>query len=310
MNKIFYDVLIIGGGPGGMTAAIYAKRSNLSVAFIEKSGPGGKMLLTSSIENYPGFEKISGAELSLKIYNQTKSLGILHIYGEVISFDKEDDNFSIKTKDGKIYFSKTIIIATGMSENKFGVPGEEKLIGKGISYCAICDSAFYKNKEIAVLGGGNSALKEAIFLSKIAKKVHLIHRFDYFEGQKIEIDLIKSIDNIEIKTGQEVQSFNGENKLESITYKDAKNGKETTLNIDGAFSYIGYKPITNYVNEELVELDKSFVVTDDFMKTKTPGIFAIGSLRFTPYRQIIITESNGILAALEAEKYINEKNKS
>lgn len=307
MIEKVYDILIIGGGPGGMTAAIYAKRSNLDVAFIEKGGPGGKMLITSSIENYPGFEKIAGAELSLKIYNQTKSLGIPHIYGEVISFDKDGKNFSTKTEDGKIYLSKTIIIATGMRENKFGVSGEEKLIGKGISYCAICDGAFYKNREIAVLGGGNSALKEARFLSKIAKKVYLIHRFDEFEGQKLEVELTREVLNIDIRTGQQIQSFNGTNNLESITYADAKTGKQVTVNVDGAFSFIGYTPITNYVNQKLVELDRSFVVTNELMHTKTPGIYAIGDLLIKPYRQIVLAEADGVIAALEAEKYINEK---
>ncbi|MGL4768690.1 MAG: NAD(P)/FAD-dependent oxidoreductase [Mycoplasmoidaceae bacterium] len=305
-NKI-YDVLIIGAGPGGMSAAIYAKRSNLDVALIERSAPGGKLVLTSVIENYPGFSTIAGYDLASKIYKQVKDLNIDHYFGDVNSFDKVENNFIISTTDNKKYFSKSLILATGMTENKFNIIGEEKFYGKGISYCAICDGSFFKNKIVAVLGGGNSALKEARFLANIAKKVYLIHALDEFQGQKIELEKTSQINNINVFKGKKLLSFNGSSRLESITYLDIHSSKEETLKIDGAFSFIGYKPITNYINSKLVKLDNGFIKVNQSFQTFTPGIYAIGDVLNKPYRQIVIAESDGAIAALEVEKFINSK---
>lgn len=307
-EKKIYDVLVIGAGPGGMTAAIYAKRSNLDVAFIEKGAPGGKVALTSTIENYPGFDSIQGFQLSLNIYNQTKLLEIEHIYGEVVSFDKYEDVFTVITIDNVIRYAKSIILATGMTEKKFGIPGEEAFYGRGISYCAICDGVFYKNLEVAVLGAGNSAFKEARFLATIAKKVYLVHRTDKFRADEIEVIQTKKIANIEILTHKEMKSFNGNKKIESITFINTKTKAEEELKIDGVFSFIGYVPITNYINHELVKLDNFYIISNNSMETFTKGIYAIGDVTVKEYRQIATAISDGAIAALEAKKYIENKN--
>lgn len=304
MDRLF-DLVVIGAGPAGLSAVIYACRAGLSVALIEKNAPGGKLLKTNKVENYPGYEEISGYELATNMYKHAKRYNYEYFYGDVIKVDENNGVVTIKTSNQEIK-AKTTIIATGLEENKLNVKHEEKFYGKGISYCAVCDGYFFKDKSVAVIGGGNSALDESIYLSKIVDKIYLILRRDIFRGDQALVDIIRNSDNVEIIFNSTVKELIGEDTLEGIKIID-KQGNEQVLKIDGLFPYIGYAPNTKFA-KELGILDKQgYIITDNNMRTKSKNIFAVGDVRSKKLRQIITASNDGAIAAIEVENYLNKK---
>ena len=291
-----YDITIIGAGPAGLTAAIYARRANKKVLVLEANTYGGQIITTDKIENYPVNPGISGFDFATKLYNQAKELGT------EIKFEKVTDiteNEVITTKNK--YKTKTIIIATGRDNRKLNLENEEKLTGKGVSYCATCDGAFYKNKVVAVNGGGNTAVEDAIYLSDIADTVYLIHRRDSFKAEEILMERLKQKQNIKLVLNTTITKINGDNKLESIEI----NNKET-LKIDGLFIAVGQVPETENFKKLINSDDKGYIIAKEDCKTNIKNIFVAGDTRTKSLRQLVTATSDGAVAATEAIKYISE----
>ena len=295
-----YDIIIVGAGPAGLTAAIYARRANKKVLVLEANTYGGQIINTSSIENYPVNPGISGFDFATKLYNQTKDLGAEIKFEKVIDIKEQE---VITTKE--TYKTKTIILATGADNRKLKLENEEKLTGKGISYCATCDGSLYKNKTVAVNGGGNTALEDAIYLSDIAQTVYLIHRRDEFKAEQVLIDQLKEKQNIKTILNSTITKINGENKLESIEITN--NNKETkTLELDALFIAVGQVPETENF-KKLINIDeKGYVIATEDCKTNIPNIFVAGDNRTKQLRQLVTAASDGAVAATQAIKYIND----
>ncbi|MEA4115665.1 FAD-dependent oxidoreductase [Mycoplasma sp. 744] len=293
-----YDVLIIGAGPGGLNAALYASRSNLSVALIEKSAPGGKMTKTSKIENWLGFDMIDGFELSTKAYQHAISFGAEHIYGNVLKIIKNnDDLFETHCEDGQIYYSKKVIIASGMKEREpKWIKNYSKFEFRGISFCATCDGPLYKDKNILVLGGGNSAVEESTFLAKLANKVFLIVKDDHFIAEARLVDELKELNNVEIYLEHEIKALHGENQIEKAIIIN-KNNEEKILNVEAFFPFIGFVPSNEFFKDLNITNEFGFVITDEFMQTNINGLYAIGDIRDKKIRQIVTAASDGAIAA-------------
>lgn len=298
------DLIIIGGGPAGLTAALYAIRSRLKVLLIEKMILGGQASTTFLIENYPGFpEGISGMEMSNRLQDQVKRLGLDILWGSTVSVKSKKTVREIKV-DGKVLQAKAVIIATGAEAAKLSVPGEDEFRGRGVSYCATCDGAFYKDKNIMVVGGGNSAIEEAIFLTRYARKISVVHRRDQLRAEKILAEQAMAEPKMYFFWHSVVESISGQQKVEEVTLKDLTSNKKLKVPIDGIFIYIGSNPNTACV-KGTVKLDKTgFIVTDENMKTSVPGIFAAGDVRVKILRQIVTAASDGAIAAESARKYI------
>ncbi len=308
MFKTLWDTVIVGAGPAGLSAGIYTGRSELKTLLLEQLGPGGQLMITESIENYPGFpEPLSGFELADRIRKQAEKFGVNIKSGEPVTKIKADGNFFwLQTPSGTVK-TKTIIWAAGSTARKLNVPGEAELAGRGVSYCAVCDGAFFKGKTIAVVGGGDSALEEAIYLTKFAKKVYIIHRRDKFRAVKLLQERISKNKSIEPLLNKVVVSINGSQFVESVTLKDTLTGNESTLKLDGVFIFIGTEPNVAPI-VPFVDLSPSnFILTDSMMQTKTPGIFAAGDIREKPLRQVVTAVSDGAIAAMSSSKYIEEK---
>lgn len=306
-KETLYDVLIIGGGPAGLTAGIYAKRAGLKTAFFEKDAPGGKVTKTAFVENYPGFKKIEGYNLALSMLAQTTEIGVEYKYGNVIKVQKENNIFIVKTEDGKEHFSKTVIIASGMTNRKSGAVGEDKYFNKGVSYCAICDGAFYKGQDIAVIGGGNSALEEALFLTDIVSKVYLIHRRDEFRADQSVIDHVKNNKKIELVLDSIVKEIKGDDKhLDSIIVENVKTKEVKTIMVRAVFPFVGFDPISSFISSDLVNNNNGFLIANEKMETNIPGLFSAGDINDKIYRQISTAISDGTIAALSAKKYIDD----
>ncbi|WP_022849717.1 thioredoxin-disulfide reductase [Limisalsivibrio acetivorans] len=303
-----YDVVVLGGGPAGMTAAMYAARDDLKTLVLEKQFPGGQVAITEFVENYPGFyEGIMGADLSENFYKHAEKFGVLIRSGECLSIemDKEYKILNIKNMDKPIR-TKSIILCLGAHWKKLDVPGENKFYGRGVSFCATCDGSFYKDKEIAVVGGGDSAIEEGLYLTKFASKVTIIHRRDKLRAAKIYQDRAFANDKIEFLWDSVVTAVNGEQQVESLSIKNVKTEEESELKIAGVFVFIGQTADTELV-KELVKLDESgFIVADESTETSVPGIFAAGDVRWKPLRQITTAVSDGSVAAKGAQKYIGE----
>ena len=295
-----YDIIIVGAGPAGLTAAIYARRANKKVLVLEANTYGGQIINTKTIENYPVNPGISGFDFATKLYNQTKDLGA------EIKFEKVTDITEtevITTKE--TYKTKTIILATGADNRKLKLENEDKLTGKGISCCATCDGAFYKNKIVAVNGGGNTALEDAIYLSDLAETVYLIHRREEFKAEEILINQMKEKKNIKTIMNTTITKINGENKLESIELTN--NNKETqTLNIDGLFIAVGQVPETENFKKLININEQGYVIANENCKTNIKNIFVAGDNRTKNLRQLVTATSDGAIAATAAIKYINE----
>lgn len=300
------DLVIIGAGPAGLTAAIYGVRAGLDVLLIEKFSPGGQVVNTWEVENYPGFaEPVAGWELMSKMDEQAKRVGAEIISAEVSSIDRIDpeNKFKLLLTDGKTVESKSVIIASGASFKRLGVPGEIEFTGRGVSYCATCDGAFYKGKVTAVVGGGNTALEEAIFLTRFAEKVYIVHRRTEFRGSMILQERVKSNSKIEIVYDSVVESINGSVKVDSVTIKNIKTSAQSTLGVDGIFIFVGFDPATGYLPAEILNENRE-VAVDMRMRTKIRGLFAAGDLRAMSKRQIVMACADGATAAMEAYDYI------
>ncbi len=303
-----YDVVIIGGGPAGMTAAIYTARARLSTVLIEKAGCGGQMAITDLLENYPGFNGgINGFDLAMKLEEQVKDFGAEIKYEEVVSIEDAGHIKKIITTD-KTYEAKTVIIAAGTKVKNIGIPGEEKFIGRGVSFCAICDAPFYKDKDVLVVGGGDSALQEAIYLAKFAKNVTLIHRRDEFRAAKILQERILSYSNIAVMMDTIPEEIIGEEKIEKVRLSNVKTGKKTDLEVNGVFVFVGLLPNTLFLSEFALDAT-GYIITDENMHTSVPGIFACGDIRKKVLRQVVTAASDGAQAAISAQHYLETQEK-
>ena len=292
-----YDIIIIGAGPAGMTAALYGRRANKSVLVLEAKNYGGQIVNASSIENYPGIEKISGYDYATTLFNQITNLGVEIKYETVIKINSNKEVTTTKNT----YQAKSIIIANGAQNRHLNLPLETDFIGKGVSYCATCDGAFYKDKDVAVLGGGNTALEDAIYLSNLANKVYLIHRRDTFRGEEKYLKELETKENVEIILNSTITKLNGHEKLESITIKN-KEKREKEINISGLFIAIGQVP-NNTIFKDIVDInDKGYIVSEDGVHTKTEGIYVAGDTRVKDLRQLTTAVSDGSIAAMTAIK--------
>ena len=304
--KRVYDMIILGGGPGGYTAALYAARAGLDVLVLEKLSAGGQMALTSQVDNYPGFpEGIDGFELGMKFQEQAQRFGAQTEYAEVRSLDLKAEPKVLHTSGGD-FFARTVVIATGAGARKLGLENEERLTGRGVGYCAHCDGMFYRGKTVAVIGGGNSAAAEALFLSRIAKKVILIHRRDALRATKIYHEPLNKLENLEFRWNSAVTELVGEQRLSGIRVRDLVSGEEELVPVDGVFVSIGRKPATELLAGQL-ELENGYILADESTKTSIPGVYAVGDVRTKALRQIITAASDGANAAHFAEGYLSEQ---
>ena len=297
-------VIILGAGPSGITAAIYFKRAGIPFILIEKSMPGGKVALTAKVDNYPGLISIDGVDLALKFQEQLNEFDIEITYDSINKLDKVDSSFILEG-DFDSYSSEYVIIATGTKERKMELPNEDKFYGRGVSFCAICDGALYKNKDVAVIGGGNSALEEALYLASIVNKVHLIHRRNEFRGDLILEEKIKENKNIIIHTPYVPSSLLGDKNIEGLMIKNVETSIEEQINLSAVFVYIGNIPNTDYLSLE-VEKESGYIKVDEDMLTSVDKLYAIGDVRNKKLRQIVTAVNDGALAAIAIEKEINK----
>lgn len=303
---MIYDVIIIGGGPAGMSAAIYSSRARLKTLIIEKAGCGGQIAITDHLENYPGFETgINGFELAVKMQTQATTFGSEITYGEVLSVEVEGNIKKVVLQD-KVFETKTIIIASGAAFKKLNVPGEEEFIGKGVSYCATCDGPFFRNKEIAVVGGGDSALQEALYLTKFASKVNLIHRRNEFRAAKILQEKVLANEKINVILDSVVEEICGTQMLDSLKVKNVKTGSVINLAVNGVFLFVGWQPNTKFLENSKINLDSGYIVTDENMRTNIDGVFACGDVRKKQLRQVVTAASDGAISAISAQHYIEK----
>jgi thioredoxin reductase (NADPH) len=304
----YHKAIIIGGGPAGMTAGLYLMRAGIDTLLLEKVLPGGTPLNTGRIENYPGFpEGISGKELMDKFADHAKAFGLpVKEFSEVVNLSCEKDHFIIRTPEG-LYESTGVIVASGTEPLKMGIPGETELVGRGISYCATCDGLFFRNLDVAVIGGGDSAIEEALSLANIVRKVYIIHRRDTLRAQRILQERAFQNGKIEFLWNKKPVEIAGKDQVEAIVVEDTQNGQQTRIEISGVFIYVGLMPNTGFLGE-LAEKDSAgFIITDENLATKTEGLFIAGDVRKKTLRQITTAVGDGALAAVNLEKYILEK---
>lgn len=304
--KHIYDMIIIGGGPGGYTAALYAARAGLDVIVLEKLSAGGQMALTSQIDNYPGFEDgIDGFTLGEKMQAGAERFGARTEYAEVFSANFSSSPKVLETSEGTFY-GHTVVLATGASPRALGIAGERELIGRGVNYCAACDGMFYKGKTVVVVGGGNSAAADAMQLSRICEKVILVHRRDTLRATKIYHEPLKKSENIEFRWNSEVSEFISDGKVTGVKLKDVNTGEESIVECAGVFISVGRKPATELVKDQLMLDQSGYVIADESTKTNLPGVYAIGDVRTKKLRQIVTAVADGAIAAHEAEEYLAE----
>ncbi len=304
--KDLYDLIVVGGGPAGLTAAIYAGRAKMKTLVIEKMSIGGQLAITEKIENYPGVPSIGGAELATIMERQARSFGAEFETGEVKRIDKEGDVFTVRFEDEELH-AKSVVYAGGSVPRMIGIPGEMEFAGRGVSYCAICDAAFYRNLKVAVVGGGNTALEEALYLTKFASEVVLFHRRDEFRAQKIIQEEVKR--NLKIKTrlSTTIEEVKGSQFVEELVIKDLKTGEMTTEKFDGIFVFIGYKPFVEPVRHLVDLTEYNRIVVGRFMGTKTKGLFAAGDVIDKELYQVATAVGDGAQAAVSAEMCISGK---
>ena len=303
-----YDVIVIGAGPGGLTAALYASRANLSVLILDRGLYGGQMNNTDAIDNYPGFTEIKGPELGEKMYNSVMKFGSEFEYGDVQSVTIDGENKVVKTDTGE-YSAPALIIATGADHRHLNVPGEEEYSGKGVSYCAVCDAAFFKDEDIAVIGGGDSAIEEGIYLAQSAKSVTVIHRRDQLRAQPTLQKRAFANDKINFIWNGITESIDGDGqRVTGVTYKDKETGEEKQLATRGVFIYVGVIPQTAPFKELGITDEQGWIPTDDHMRTKADGIFALGDVRAKDLRQIANAVGDGSIAGQAAYNYLQDLN--
>ena len=299
-----YDMLIIGGGPGGYTAALYAARAGLSVAVLEKLSAGGQMALSHQIDNYPGFvEGIDGFSLAMNMQSQAERFGAVTKLVEVTGMDLQTQPKKVDTSDGVLY-GKTVVFATGANPRQLGLPHEEELVGRGVGYCAACDGMFYRGKTVVVVGGGNTAAADALLLSRVAKKVYLVHRRDSLRATKVYHDPLMAAENVEFVWNSTPEEFLFEQKITGLRIKNIKTGELRDIQCDGVFISIGRTPATDLVRGVL-ELDEGgYIVAGESTQTSLPGVFAVGDVRTKVLRQVVTAVSDGATAVHHAEEYL------
>ncbi len=299
-----YDMIIIGGGPAGYTAALYASRAGFDTLLIERMAPGGQMALTGDIDNYPGFEQgIDGFTLGMKMQQGAERFGAKTEYDEVTSVELDGEIKRINTLGGS-FLGRTVVLSTGANPRELGLPEEQSLLGRGIHYCAHCDGRFYKDKTVVVVGGGNSAAADAIYLSRLAKKVYLVHRRDTLRATKIYHEPLMSAANVEFVWNSTVDSLIAGDRLEAITVKNLKDGGITHLDCDGVFVSIGRKPATDFL-AGVISLDPAgYIIADESTKTNIDGVYAVGDVRTKPLRQVVTATADGAVAVHMAEEYL------
>ncbi|MBU3964670.1 thioredoxin-disulfide reductase [Patescibacteria group bacterium] len=308
-NQVLYDLIIIGGGPAGVTAGIYALRKKLRTLIISKDFQG-QMKWAVSVENYPGMPDINGMDLAKKFEDHIKKYGAKIIDDEVIKIDKENQIFELITKKGDRFISLSVIIATGADPRPLEVPGEKEFISKGVTYCTTCDAPFFKDKPVAVIGGGNSGVKAAIELTNYASKVYLLEFQDKLAADELEQERARNNEKIEILTSSALKSIEGGNKVEKITYQDVKSKQKKNLNVEGVFVSVGTQPATSFIKEMVDFNEKDEIVIDPkTCQTKTPGLFSAGDVTDVKYNQIVIAAGEGAKAALSVYDYLRDLNK-
>ena len=302
-----YDMVVIGGGPAGYTAALYAARAGLSVTVLEKLSAGGQMALTTQVDNYPGFEAgMDGFTLGEKFQQQAERFGAETKLADVTSAQLDRDIKVIETSEG-LFYGRTAVIATGANPRELGLPEEKALIGKGVNYCAACDGMFYKDRTVAVVGGGNAAVSDALILSRIARKVILIHRRDTLRATKIYHKPLMNAPNVEFRWNSAVSGLLHDGKLTGVKVRDVNTGRETSIDCDGVFVSIGRTPATKLVKDQ-VDLDPSgYIIADESTRTSLPGVFAAGDVRTKALRQVVTAVADGAMAVHYAEEYLAEK---
>ena len=299
------DVIIVGAGPAGLSAAIYVERSGKHAVCFEKLTVGGQIVNTPDIANYPGIKNISGFEFSMGLYEQATELGAEVIYDRVSGIEKKDNTFKVTTDSGKEYEAKAVILATGAKNRHLGLDKEEELTGRGVSYCATCDGAFFKGKDVAVNGGGNTALEDALFLTNYCNKVYIIHRRDEFRGEPQNLEAVKKKENIEFVLNSTISELKGDKALEAVVVRNKETQEEKEIPVSGLFIAIGQEP-DNGDFSPVADLDKGgYIVADEKCLTKTPGIFVAGDCRTKDVRQLTTAASDGAVAALAACSYIS-----
>lgn len=299
-----WDIIIIGAGPAGMTAAIYARRAAKSVLVLEALSYGGQIINTPDIENYPVAAHISGFDFATKVYEQAKALGAEFKFQKAVAIEDNGEEKTVRTTKNA-YTAKAVIIATGSENRKLGIEGEDKLVGRGISYCATCDGAFYRGKTVAVVGGGNTALEDALYLADLAEKVYLIHRREEFRAEASTVERVKSRENVELVLNSVVKSLTADKQLTAVEVVD-KNGETRTLEVSGLFVAVGRIP-ENQSFARVIALDSAgYALSGENCHTDTPGVFVAGDNRVKEVRQLVTATADGAVAATEAIKYLNQ----
>ena len=301
-----YDTMIIGAGPAGMTAALYAARSNLKVALLERGIYGGQMNNTAEIENYPGYARISGPELAEKMFEPLENLGVEHLFGQVEKIEDHGDYKKIITED-EAFETKTVILASGANHRHLGVPGEEEYNSRGVSYCAVCDGAFFRDEDLLVVGGGDSAVEEAIFLTRFAKSVTIVHRRDQLRAQQLLQERAFANEKISFIWDSVVKEIKGDDRrVTSVVFENVKTGQISESDFGGVFVYVGLDPVSDFVKDLGICDEAGWIVTDQHMKTAIDGIYAIGDVRQKDLRQITTAVGDGAVAGQEVYKYITQ----
>ncbi len=299
-----YDMIVVGGGPAGYTTALYAVRAGLDTLVLEKLSAGGQMALTQEIDNYPGFEDgVNGFDLAEKMQRQAERFGANTVYAEVERLDLSAAPKALTTSEG-IFRARVVVLATGANPRELGLADEAALVGRGVAYCAACDGMFYKGKTVAVVGGGNSAAEDALLLSRVAKKVILIHRRDTLRATKVYHDPLMRAQNVEFRWNSAVDGLLHGDKLTGVRLRDVRTGETTELSCDGLFVSIGRKPATELVKGQLALDDGGYILADETTKTSLPGVFAVGDVRTKPLRQVVTAVADGAVAVQMAEEYL------
>ena len=298
-----YDTVIIGGGPAGYSAALYAARAGLDTLVLERLSAGGQAAITDIIENYPGFDEgIGGFELAMRMQKGAEAAGAVTEYGEALALDLSGKVKRVKTDSGEI-LARTVIIATGADPRRLGLDGEDALTGRGVHYCAHCDGRFYRGKTVAVVGGGNTAVEDALYLSRIAKKVYLIHRRDKFRATRVYLDPLYATENIEIKANKTPSALRYDERLRGVEICDTVSGEHETLEVDALFVSVGRVPVTGFLPGDIL-LEDGYIKADESCETTALGVFAAGDVRTKSLRQVITAASDGAIAAHSVEKYL------
>ncbi len=308
IHNIEYDLIIVGAGPAGMAAALYAVRAGLKFLLLEGKIPGGLMSTTDKIENYPGCtEPLSGMQLTDNMEKQLLSFGVKYEWAYIEQVQKIEGKFILRAEDGKMFITKTVIVATGSTPKKLHVPGEEEYRGRGVSYCATCDGPFYKGKTVVVVGGGDSAVKEAMYLTRFCQKVYVIHRRDTLRAERIVAEEAMKNEKLEFIWDSVIEAINGEaNKVTQVRVKNTKTGTTNEVFTDGVFIYVGYKPKSKFLGDLVKKDEVGFILTDEDMGTSTSGMFAAGDVRAKSFRQVVTAVADGAIAVNSVDEYLHE----